>query len=130
MARTPNRFGGGSRTNEYGLFFEQTTDLNEALRDAGFDIINKYDVYYNNKFIGRSINKRAFSDVFLSANGINYLDYNSKRWDPDEAFINELTQTVYIIEKKFQSSSGSVDEKLATFPFKIYEYQESMKKSL
>lgn len=46
MARTPNRFGGGSRTNEYGLFFEQTTDLNEALRDAGFDIINKYDVYY------------------------------------------------------------------------------------
>ena len=59
MARTPNRFGGGSRTNEYGLFFEQTTDLNEALRDAGFDIINKYDVYYNNKFIGRSINKRA-----------------------------------------------------------------------
>ena len=68
--------------------------------------------------------KRAFSDVFLSANGINYLDYNSKRWDPDEAFINELTQTVYIIEKKFQSSSGSVDEKLATFPFKIYEYQK------
>ena len=124
MARTPDRFGGGSRTNEYGLFFEQTTDLNEALRDAGFDIINKYDVYYNNKFIGRSINKRAFSDVFLSANGINYLDYNSKRWDPDEAFINELTQTVYIIEKKFQSSSGSVDEKLATFPFKIYEYQK------
>ena len=59
MARTPNRFGGGSRTNEYGLFFEQTTDLNEALRDAGFDIINKYDVYYNNKFIGRSINKKS-----------------------------------------------------------------------
>ena len=26
MARTPNRFGGGSRTNEYGLFFEQTTE--------------------------------------------------------------------------------------------------------
>ena len=26
--------------------------------------------------------------------------------------------------KKFQSKSGSVDEKLVTFPFKIYEYQK------
>ena len=52
MARTPNRFGGGSRTNEYGLFFEQTTDLNEALRDAGFDIINKYDVTYEKRDFG------------------------------------------------------------------------------
>lgn len=99
MPRTPNRFGCGGRTNEYGLLFEQTTDLNEALLDAGFDIINDYDVYYNNKFVGQSIRKRAFSDVFLAENGINYLDYNSKRWEPDGAFINELTRTVYIIEK-------------------------------
>lgn len=42
---------------------------------------------------------------------------------PDEAFINELDKTVYIIEKKFQHTSGSVDEKLATFPFKIREYK-------
>lgn len=47
-----------------------------------------------------------------------------KDGNSDEAFINESNRTVYIIEKKFQSKSGSVDEKLATFPFKIYEYQK------
>ncbi|MDE6914410.1 MAG: hypothetical protein K2P35_12070 [Lachnospiraceae bacterium] len=123
MQKNPNKAGGGFRTNQNGLLFEQTTSLNLALINAGFDI-NQYDVYRNGEFIGRSINKIAFSNVFLQEHGINYLDYNSKRWEPDEAFINELNHTVYIIEKKFQSQGGSVDEKLATFPFKILEYQK------
>lgn len=59
----------------------------------------------------------------MRKNNINDRDINSKRWKPDEAFINELNKTVYIIEKKFQQTSGSVDEKLATFPFKIREYK-------
>lgn len=123
MPKHPNRAGGGFRTNQNGLLFEQTTSLNSALINAGFKI-NHYDVYWKNIFVGRSINKAAFSNVFLQEHGINYLDYNSKRWEPDEAFINERNQTVYIIEKKFQSQGGSVDEKLATFPFKIWEYQK------
>ena len=124
MPRNPNRYGGGSRTNRNGLHFEQTTSLNEALRNAGFEIRDYYDVYFNGQLIGHSINKAEFSTVFLRANGINDRLINSKRWEPDEAFINESNRTVYIIEKKFQSKSGSVDEKLATFPFKIYEYQK------
>lgn len=124
MTRTPNRFGGGARTNKNGLLFEQTTSLNDALIDAGFEIRNSYDIYFNGQFIGRSINQDAFSTVFLKENNIDDRRINSKRWKPDEAFINELTRTVYIIEKKFQSTSGSVDEKLATFPFKIYEYKK------
>lgn len=122
MPRTPNRFGGGALTNINGLNFEQTTSLNDALIDAGFEIRNHYDVYLNGHLIGHSINKAEFSTVFLRKNGIDYKCFNSKRWEPDEAFINEKNRTVYIIEKKFQSTSGSVDEKLATFPFKIYEY--------
>ena len=78
----------------------------------------------NNNFIGLSINQTKFSTKFLKDNGIDYKHYNSKRWDPDEAFINEKNKTVYIIEKNFQHSSGSVDEKLATFLFKIYEYEK------
>lgn len=123
MARNPNRYGGGARTNENGLLFEQTTSLNEALIDAGFDI-RGYSVYFNDNLIGYSINKAKFSTVFLRENGIDDREINSKRWEPDEAFINELDQTVYIIEKKFQHTGGSVDEKLATFPFKIYEYKK------
>lgn len=45
----------------------------------------------------------------LRQNGINDRAINSKRWKPDEAFINEIDKTVYIIEK-FQHTSSSVDE--------------------
>lgn len=124
MSRSINKYGGGSQTNYYGLQFEQSTSLNDALINAGYKIINKYEVYYNEKFLGFSINQARFSTVFLRNKGIDYRRYNSKRWDPDEAFINEINKTVYIIEKKFQHSSGSVDEKLATFLFKTYEYKK------
>ena len=122
MLRQANRFGGGANTNRNGLHFEQTTSLNTALQNAGFIIDNNCEVYYRNQLLGYSINQDEFSTVFLRQNGVNDRAINSKRWKPDEAFINELDKTVYIIEKKFQHTNGSVDEKLATFPFKIREY--------
>lgn len=124
MPRRINKFGGGAQTNRYGLLFEQSTSLNDALKNNGFEIYNNYEVYYNGHFLGISINQAKFSTIFLKSKGIDYHNYNSKRWDPDEAFINEINKTVYIIEKKFQHSSGSVDEKLATFLFKTYEYEK------
>lgn len=123
MLRQANRFGGGANTNRNGLHFEQTTSLNTALQNAGFIIDNNCEVYYRNQLLGYSINQDEFSTVFLRQNGVNDRAINSKRWKPDEAFINELDKTVYIIEKKFQHTNGSVDEKLATFPFKIREYK-------
>lgn len=41
---------------------------------------------------------------------------------PDDAFINIINRTIYIIEKKFQSVSGSVDEKLQTCLYKKRQY--------
>ena len=123
MPRQANRFGGGANTNRNGLHFEQTTSLNTALQNAGFIIANHFEVYDRNQLLGYSINQDEFSTIFLRQNGINDRAINSKRWKPDEAFINEIDKTVYIIEKKFQHTSGSVDEKLATFPFKIREYR-------
>lgn len=124
MPRTRNIYGGGAQTNINGLQFEQSTSLNEALINAGFTIENSYQVYLNEQFIGLSINKAKFSTVFLRSHRIDYREINSKRWEPDEAFVNELNHTVYIIEKKFQEKGGSVDEKLATFPFKKLEYEK------
>ena len=49
---------------------------------------------------------------FKKPRGINYKEYNSKQWQPDECFINEQNKFAYIIDKKFQNSSGIVDEKL------------------
>ena len=123
MPRQANRFGGGANTNRNGLHFEQTTSLNTALQNAGFIIANHFEVYDRNQLLGYSINQDEFSTIFLRQNGINDRAINSKRWKPDEAFINEIDKTVYIIEKNFQRTSGSVDEKLATFPFKIREYR-------
>ena len=40
MPRNPNIHGGGARTNQNGLHFEQTTSLDDALCNAGYDVIN------------------------------------------------------------------------------------------
>ena len=68
--------------------------------------------------------KHSLYKNFLIKNDINYEDYNSKKWLPDEAFINFKNKTVYIIEKKYQETAGSVDEKLPNCDFKNKEYEK------
>lgn len=121
MAKQPNTFGGGARTNANGLHFEQTTSLDNALERAGYEVRN-HNVYQNGTNIGMSVPQSRLYKYFLAPNGINYKDYNSKEWHPDEAFINYANKTVYIIEKKFQNTAGSVDEKLPSCHFKKLEY--------
>ena len=123
MPRIPNRHGGGARTNFNGLGFEQTTSLDEALLDAGYKL-RGYKIYDGNEFVGYSVQKYKLYSEFLEPRGIDYRDYNSKQWLPDECFINMQTGTAYIIEKKFQNSSGSVDEKSPGCHFKMLEYDK------
>lgn len=99
MPRNPNTHGGGARTNLNGLHFEQTTSLNDALINAGYDVIN-HVVYRDAQQIGMSVPQKRLYTYFLNPKGIYYDDYNSKEWRPDEAFINFENSTVYIIEKK------------------------------
>lgn len=123
MPRTPNKFGGGARTNANGLYFEQTTSLNTALIDAGYRI-RGVEVFDGASLIGLSVQKHDFYKYFLEPNRIDFTSYNSKKWLPDECFVNLKTDTVYIIEKKFQNCSGSVDEKLPNCDFKRKEYEK------
>lgn len=123
MSRKPNTFGGGARTNVNGLSFEQTTSLDDALKDAGYRV-EEYEVYNKNDKIGLSVGKINFYNFFLKENGIDYSAFNSKQWRPDECFVNFKNRTVYIIEKKFQHCSGSVDEKLPNCDFKKKEYEK------
>ncbi len=83
MPRNANRFGGGARTNQNGLYFEQTTSLNDALIRAGYDVEN-YMVYRGNLEIGMSVPQKHLYTNFLNPRGISYSDYNSKEWRPDE----------------------------------------------
>lgn len=123
MAKQPNIYGGGAQTNINGLRFEQTTSLNDLLEEHGFEVIN-CEVIRGNRLVGMSVPKKKIYIKFLTPRGIDYRNYNSKGWQPDEAFVNLLNNTVYIIEKKFQNCSGSVDEKLPNCHFKKLEYEK------
>lgn len=113
MAKKKNIYGGGARTNEVGLQFEQETSLYDAIKNAGF-IVRGRDVYFENKKIAIIAGKHDLYTVLLEPNGVYYQNIISKRLLPDEALYNLTDSTVYIIEKKFQSVAGSVDEKLQT----------------
>lgn len=123
MGKKPNIYGGGAQTNANGLLFEQKTDLNDALRNAGYDV-HGVNVFKDNQLIGLSLSKYNFYSQYLVPNGIDYTTINSKRWLPDDAFLNIVNSTLYIIEKKFQNVPGSVDEKLPNCHFKKQEYQK------
>lgn len=57
MPKQPNKSGGGARTNINGLYFEQTTSLDEALINAGYKILD-YNVYNNKNKIEMSVPKK------------------------------------------------------------------------
>lgn len=120
-----NIYGGGARTNKNGLRFEQETSLEQALINAGYTIKEGTLIKdKDNNHIGIIAPKHAFYKQILELEGINWQDYISKKLLPDEAFLNFSNNTVYIIEKKFQHDSGSVDEKLQTCDFKKKQYQK------
>ena len=104
MPRNINTVGGGSQTNSNGLKFEQSTLLDDVLREKGYIIKDCY--------------------VYLEKHNLDYRQFYSKGWEPDDCYISFKNKTAYIIEKKFQKSPGSVDEKLATCHFKLLEYQK------
>lgn len=101
-SKKPNKSGGGSNTNENGLSFEQTTSLESLLVQADFKIENA-EVYFGEQMVGWSLPQAQIYSKFLEPRGINYKDYNSKGWRPDECFINEKESIVYIIEKNFRT---------------------------
>lgn len=116
-----NTHGGGANTNYHGLRFEQETDLIDALENIGC-VIEGANVYMGYHHIGVIGAKYNFIRNILEPNNID-IGILSKKLLPDEAFFNFDTNTVYILEKKFQHSSGSVDEKLQTCDFKKRQYK-------
>lgn len=121
MARKPNTVGGGSNTNLNGLAFEGRTDLREAIEKHPDYSIEENLVYKNDEVVAYYFEKYGLYKKLLKPRGINYKEYLSKRLLPDGALLVE--DTLFIIEKKYQASSGSVDEKLQTCDFKRKQYQ-------
>jgi hypothetical protein len=120
MARKPNTVGGGSRTNFNGLKFEARADLRDAIIVHPVYDLRNDKVYENGKVVAKYYEKHSLYKEFLAPNGVDYKNYLSKKLLPDGALL--VGKTVYIIEKKYQAGSGSVDEKLQTCDFKKKQY--------
>ncbi len=121
-----NKHGGGAKTNENGLKFEQETSLKEALIKNGFKV-SKGDVYLGKKHVAVIGDKKKFQKRILEPLEIDMKKILSSELLPDEALLNLKNNTIYIIEKKFQNGSGSVDEKLQTCDFKRKQYKKLFK---
>lgn len=126
MARIPNTVGGGAQTNLNGLHFEGRTDLLDAINlHPEYTIINNNQVIKNGQIVAYYFEKHSLYKEYLKPNGINYKDILSKKLLPDGALL--VGNTMFIIEKKYQAGSGSVDEKLQTCDFKKKQYTKLLK---
>ena len=94
MNRMHNIYGGGNKTNENGLKFERDTSLDDVLINAGYTIKDFYVYDRDNNMIGLSVPQNNLYKNFLEKENIDYKKYNSKKWKPDEAFINFKNKTV------------------------------------
>ena len=121
--RKPNTSGGGANTNRNGLEFERGTELRDAFVEheryeiQGDTVIDRA----TNLEIGVLFEKRKLYDNLLKKHGLDWRKLISKQLLPDGAIL--VGGTLYIIEKKFQSGAGSVDEKLQTGDFKKRQYE-------
>lgn len=115
--------GGNTRT---GLVFEGKVDLSTFLSSQPHYTVNKDKVFYNNELVARVFKKHSFYNVFLKELNIDWTIYLSKKLLPDDCIFVLLNNILYIIECKFQSVEGSVDEKLQTCDFKKKQYKKLM----
>ncbi len=116
---------GGANTNVNGLSYEEKTDLSCLYTDCVQTKKDKSRIVkfanYDGEFI--NVNKSALHK-YMTKIGEKNTDLQPAAGckEPDEAYVDNTRRNVYIIEKKFQQTPGSVDEKLQTGPFKKHHY--------
>lgn len=132
---------GGANTNRGGLAFESKTDFASQLVEHKSDqytvtevqipqsVKNSKDKVYavtrieDNTMVGMITKQFQFYNLMKEHYGLS--NQNHKQWKPDEAFFNFEANTVFIVEKKWQETSGSVDEKIFGFVNKRRLYQNN-----
>ena len=112
--------GGNTRT---GLNFENERDLLTAISHAPGYSVEGSIIKYDGREVARSYRKHALYKM-LAERGVDYRDHLSKKLLPDDAIYVIVNNTMFIIELKFQTVAGSVDEKLQTCDFKKKQYRK------
>ena len=107
--QTPNKGtgAGGSNTNKNGLPYEILTELN-----------TEYTVIAEDSF-SKNVKFNTDDKIYK---------FTKQCKNPDECYIDETNNIIFIIEKKFQQVSGSVCEKIQTPHFKIWQYNRTFPK--
>lgn len=114
------RGGKGGDSTKTGIRFEKGIKLKDSfLRVPGFTIHHD-KVYRNGVYVGQLCGKNGIYKKILEPRGVEYYKFLSKKLLPDDAVL--IGNTLYIVEAKFQTVSGSVDEKLQTCDFKKKQY--------
>jgi hypothetical protein len=103
--------GTGGASTITGKWFEVATDLKTALMKNNYDL---------SLFI--FCKQHDFSKLFKEKTGVKMEDIFGKKYLPDEAVI--YNNQLFIIEKKTQTTGGSVEEKIQTGPYKLTIYQK------
>tara|TARA_Y100001970_G_scaffold234638_1_gene293144 strand:- start:1001 stop:1564 length:564 start_codon:yes stop_codon:yes gene_type:complete len=116
----------GRPTMKNGLKFEATTNLSDVLNSHSLFSVKDDFIYFENKKVGQVISQNKLYK-WLENNDVEWKKLTNKQMFPDEAVINFMNNTLYLIEKKYQETEGSVDEKLQTFHFKIWFYEKVTK---
>jgi hypothetical protein len=111
---------GGARTMETGLKFEKETSLAKALEESGFRI-SQNEIYKGQTLSGLLLGQHRLYK-FLDAEKVEWEKILSKKLLPDEAVLSKKGNSLTVVEKKWQETEGSVDEKLQTCGFKIRQY--------
>ncbi|MDQ2770547.1 MAG: hypothetical protein M3Y54_08615 [Bacteroidota bacterium] len=123
MKRPFNTAGGGANTNRNGLEFERITELRDAFLEHPRYKIDGDTVIdgATDLPVGTLFEKNKLYKNLLEPHGIDHKQIISKQLLPDGAIL--VGGTLYIIEKKYQETSGSADEKLQTAHFKKRQYE-------
>lgn len=119
--------GGGSKTNGNGLPYEELTDLKDRYNSCNLNKEHNVEEVtfegYDRTFV--KANKSA-CHKYMKKIGANNPELKpaSGCKEPDEAYIDPDKKIAFIIEKKFQRTGGSVDEKIQTGHFKQIHYKQ------
>jgi hypothetical protein len=124
---------GGSNTQS-GIEFEAKADFSTLIAQMpGYKVEKLHakignGIYHNGVLVARCFKKHDFYK-FREEIEIDWKNITSTKLLPDDALLIIVRETIFIIEVKFQSVHGSVDEKLQTCDFKLKKYKRLLQSS-
>ena len=104
MPRNINTVGGGSQTNSNGLKFEQSTLLDDVLREKGYIVKDCYVYSGENKPIGMSVHKKKLYSEFLEKHNLDYRQFNSKGWNQMIVILALKIRLLILLKRSFRKA--------------------------